>query len=158
MTKSAQTAPHVGVPAPLEGVPTTRRAIDYYMWIPYRQNIPALRLTGELCRTRNQISASERERIPGRELSISEGAHREKREDLLRGKREKSSKSGSFGGTYVYAHYRQCPGLIAGDAQNQNDTYQWYHMPSCHFKRSIYLGLEGPVLELMGGAHILEKP
>ena len=32
-TKNVQNAPHVGVPAPLEGVPTTRRASDYYMWV-----------------------------------------------------------------------------------------------------------------------------
>ena len=30
-TKNVQNAPHVGVPAPLEGIPTTRRASDYYM-------------------------------------------------------------------------------------------------------------------------------
>ena len=34
-TKNVQNAPHVGVPAPLEGVPTTRRASDYYMWYMY---------------------------------------------------------------------------------------------------------------------------
>ena len=66
-----------------------------------------------ICRTRNpgtkynrwevQISALEREGI----VNLRGGTYREKR--ILLRKREKSSKSGSFGGTYVYTHYRRCP-------------------------------------------------
>ena len=68
--------------------------------IPYRQNIPALRLTGEIMQ--NTVSS-----FGARENRPSQRGHIERKgRILLRGKREKSSKSGSFGGTYVYAHFR----------------------------------------------------